>query len=97
MPTFITLVSWTEKGVQEIKDSPVRLDGYKKALSQAGGTLKGFYMVSGRYDMVVITEAPNYEAVAKVALVTASKGSVRTETMRAFTEDEYRKIVSDLP
>lgn len=97
MPTYITLVRWTEKGVQQVKESPARLDAYKKALNQAGGELKGFYMVAGRYDLVVITEAPNDEAVAKVALATASKGSVRTETMRAFTEEEYRKIVTDLP
>lgn len=97
MPTYITLVRWTDKGVQEVKESPARLEAYKKALSKAGGELKGFYLVSGRYDLVVVTEAPNDEAVAKVALATAAKGSVRTETMRAFTEGEYRKIVSDLP
>lgn len=97
MPTYITLVRWTDKGVQEVKESPARLDAYKKALNQAGGELKGFYLVSGRYDLVVITEAPNDEAVAKVALAMAAKGSVRTETMGAFTEDEYRKIVAELP
>jgi len=32
--------------------------------------------------------------VTKFALVTGSLGNVRTETLRAFTEDEFRKIVS---
>jgi hypothetical protein len=27
----------------------------------------------------------------------ASLGNVRTETLKAFTEDEYRKIVGGLP
>lgn len=97
MPTYITLVRWTDKGVKEVKESPSRLEAYKKALNQAGGELKGFYMVAGRYDLVVVTEAPSDEAVAKISLATASRGSVRTETMRAFTEDEYRNIVADLP
>jgi uncharacterized protein with GYD domain len=48
-------------------------------------------------DAVVIAEAPNDEIVTKFALVTGSLGNVRTETLRAFTEDEYRKIVSALP
>jgi len=53
--------------------------------------------VTGQYDIVTITEAPNDEAVAKVALATASKGSLKTETLRAFTEDEYWKIIAALP
>jgi uncharacterized protein with GYD domain len=34
---------------------------------------------------------------AKFALASGSQGSVRTETTRAFTEEEYRKIISGLP
>jgi uncharacterized protein with GYD domain len=52
--------------------------------------------VTGRYDMVIITEAPDDVALAKATLSIASKGSVQTETLRAFTEDEYRKIISGL-
>jgi len=51
----------------------------------------------GRYDVVVIGEAPDDKAAAKIALIIGSKGSVKTETFRAFTEDEYRKIVAGLP
>ncbi len=97
MPTYIMLVRWTQQGAQKIKESPSRLDNFKKGLSQFGGELKGFYMVAGQYDMVIIAEAPDYETVAKVALSTGAQGSVRTETMRAFTEEEYRKIISALP
>jgi uncharacterized protein with GYD domain len=62
-----------------------------------GGTLKGFYMVTGKYDMVLITEAPDAETVAKVVLATASKGTVSTQTFQAFTEEQYRKIIGSLP
>jgi uncharacterized protein with GYD domain len=51
----------------------------------------------GRYDLVVILDAPNAETVAKLILATASKGAVSTETLHAFSEEEYRKIVSELP
>ncbi len=97
MPTYITLARWTQQGVEKIKESPTRLDGFKKLVKSAGGEVKGFYMVTGQYDLVIVTEAPSDEVVAKVALVTASKGGVRTETLRAFTEDEYRKIIGGLP
>ena len=97
MTTYITLVRWTEQGVAQIKESPARFDAFKQLVKSFGGEVKAFYMVTGQYDLVVIIEAPNDEAAAKVALLSGSKGSIRTETLRAFTEDEYRKIISSLP
>jgi uncharacterized protein with GYD domain len=51
----------------------------------------------GQYDMVVIADLPNDEAVAKVALTLGATGNIRTETSRAFTETEYRKLMGTLP
>ena len=51
----------------------------------------------GRYDMVVIGDAPDDESAAKLALLVGSGGSVRTETLKAFSEDEYRNIIAALP
>jgi uncharacterized protein with GYD domain len=97
MPTYITLARWTQQGIEKIKESPARLDAFKQLVRSQGGEVKGFYMVTGQYDLVTITEAPNDEAVAKVALALASKGSITTETLRAYPEDEYRKIIAGLP
>ena len=97
MPSYITLYNWTQKGIEEIKESPARLDAAKAAVQAMGGKVVGFYLVQGRYDMVVISEGPDDETAAKTALAIGSKGSVRSETMRAYTEDEYRKIISELP
>jgi uncharacterized protein with GYD domain len=97
MTTYITLAKWTQQGVEKVKDSPARLDAFKKVVQSVGGTVKNFYMVTGRYDMVLVIEAPDAAAMAKVALATASKGSVSTETLLAFTEEEYRKIIGGLP
>ena len=97
MPTFITLVNWTQEGIKNVKESPERLDAARQAFKAFGGELKEFYMVMGQYDMVVVGEAPNAEAVSKIALAIGSGGEVRTETLRAFTEDEYRKVIAELP
>ncbi|MBI1984038.1 MAG: GYD domain-containing protein [Acidobacteria bacterium] len=96
MPTYITLAHWTQQGVEKVKDSPARLDAARKAFKALGADLKGFYLTMGRYDFVLITEAPNDETAAKAALAVASQGNVRTETLRAFTEDEYRKLLGSL-
>lgn len=97
MPTYIHLVQWTQKGIENVKEGPDRLDAARKAARAAGGELKEFYLVMGRYDMVVLGECPDDETAAKIGLGIGSGGSVRTETLRAFTEDEYRKIITALP
>ena len=50
-----------------------------------------------RYDTVVVTDAPDDETVAKLAIAAGGRGNVRTETLRAFTEEEAKKIAADLP
>ncbi len=97
MPTYISLIQYTDQGLQKIKESPARLDHAKKGYEAAGGKIKDFYLVMGEYDVVVIAELPNDEAAAKLALTLGSAGSIRTRTSRAFTEAEYRKLVGSLP
>ena len=96
MPKFISLVKYTSKGVENIKNSPSRLDAVKKLCESMGAKVDGFYLTMGRYDIVLIVDAPNRETAAKILLTTASRGSVSTETLTAFTEEEYRTIVSEL-
>lgn len=97
MATYIMLHHYTQKGIEKIKESPARLEAVKKAFKALGAELKQFYLVAGQYDIVTISEAPDAETIAKCALDVASKGNVTTETLRAFTEDEYRKIIGALP
>lgn len=97
MATFITLLKYTQQGITRIKESPARLDAARKAYAAMGGNMRGFYLTLGRYDAVVISEAPDDETAAKIALATGSLGNVSTETLRAFTEDEARKLIAALP
>ena len=97
MATYLMFVKYTQKGIENIKQSPARLDEAKKACKAVGAHLKEFYLVMGRYDIVIVLEAPDAETVAMMALSLGSKGNVTTETLRAFTEDEYRKIIGALP
>jgi uncharacterized protein with GYD domain len=96
MATYISLIRYTEQGVRNIKDSPARLDAAKKLFQSAGGELKQFYLTMGRYDIVLVADAPDDEAAARIALSLGSLGNVRTETMRVFNEAEFRKIVGSL-
>ncbi len=97
MPTYISLLRYTQQGVQKIKEGPARIDAAKKAFKASGGELKQFFLVLGQYDAVLISEGPDDTTAAKLALAIGSQGNVRTETFRAFTEDEFRKLIAALP
>jgi uncharacterized protein with GYD domain len=97
MPTYISLIQYTQKGIEKIKESPARLDHARKGYEAAGGKIKDFFLVMGEYDIVIVADLPNDEAVARLSLTLGSSGNVRTRTMRAFNEAEYRKIVQSLP
>jgi uncharacterized protein with GYD domain len=94
MSTYIILARWTKQGLQKLGESPSRLEAGRKAFEAAGVKLKEFYMVMGQYDMVSIAEAPDDATLARATLSLASKGNFQTETLRAFTEDEYKRIIS---
>jgi len=97
MPTYISLLTYTQQGIASIKKGPERLDAARQAYKRAGGELKAFYLTIGQYDAVAIAELPDDTALAKMVLALGALGNVRTETLRAFNETEFRKIVSELP
>jgi uncharacterized protein with GYD domain len=97
MPTYMTLIHYTQQGIQSIKDSPTRLDTAKALFKSMGAEIKSFYLAMGRYDVIVVSEAPDDETATKLVLTIGSGGAVQTETFRIFTEDEYRKLISELP
>ncbi len=97
MQTYMTLIRYTEQGIKNMKESPARLEAVKRAYQAAGGELKAFYLALGSIDAVCIGELPSDEVGARLALSIAAQGNLRTETIRIFTEPEYRKIVAGLP
>ena len=97
MPTYMTLIRYTQQGIESIKDSPARLDTARSLFKSLGAEIKSFYLAMGKYDLIVILEAPDDETATKLAMTIGSTGAIRTETSRIFTEDEYRKLISELP
>ncbi len=97
MPTYITIARWTEQGIKNVKQSLDRLEAAKKTAKAAGGEIKAAYYTMGESDIIVVSEAPNDEAASRLALGTGMQGNVRSTTLRAYTEDEFRRILAGLP
>lgn len=97
METYIILGKYTQQGVTKIKEAPARIEAARKAIAAAGGKMVAWYLTLGRYDFVVVTEAPSAKAAASVLLATGAQGNVSTETLHALTETEFKAVVSSLP
>ena len=96
MPTYITLLKWTQQGIANVGSSAQRLDAGREMFRKVGIEMKSVYLTMGRYDMVTVMEAPDDETYAKATLGLAKLGNVSTETLKAFNEDEYRRIIGGL-
>jgi uncharacterized protein with GYD domain len=97
MPTYAMLGNYTQQGISVVKDQgPDRVEGIKQAFKDAGGELKDFYLLMGQYDFLIMADLPDDETVARMAMNIGAMGTVRTTTMRAFDEGEYRSIVASL-
>jgi uncharacterized protein with GYD domain len=96
MATYIALLKWTGKGMEHVKDSPSRLDAGRETFKKIGVNIKDTYLTMGSYDLVCIIEAADDESFAKAMLSLGSQGNVKTETLKAFTEDQYRNICASI-
>ena len=97
MPTYIILLNLTDQGIRAIKDAPQRIEEGIKGFEAMGGKVISVYAVCGRYDYVAIGEAPSDEIAMTFALALGSQGDVRTESLMAFTKEEFAEIVKKLP
>ena len=97
MPKYVALLSFTGEGMSNIKQSAERVGDAREAVEKVGGSWIGYYVTMGRYDGVAIVDLPSDELAATVVLAIGAKGNVRTETMRAFSLDEFSEIVKKVP
>lgn len=96
METYITLVDYTEHGIKNMTDSPDRLERAKEVTRSFGGEFVAWYLTDGAYDGVYIAEYPDAKAATQALLTVAEEGAVKTETLRAFPEDEYEEIIEGI-
>jgi len=94
MPTYVSLINWTEKGIAGFKDTVDRAEAGKQLAGKFGGALKEIYWTLGTYDIVAVSEAPDDESATAFALALSSQGNVRTTTMRAFSADDMKGIIA---
>jgi uncharacterized protein with GYD domain len=96
MATFISLASFTDQGIRNVKQSTERAQAFREAAQKAGVTVKDIYWTMGSLDLVVISDAPDDETAMALLLGLGSVGNVRTQTLRGFSAEEMGSIVAKL-
>lgn len=92
MPTYISLLRFTEKGASNIKKSTGRASAFAKAATRSGVRIEAQYWTIGAYDGVLILSADNETKILHCLAELASAGNVRPETLQAFDAGSFSAI-----
>jgi len=84
---FISLGGFRNKPTK----ATVKVSELMRGMAKEGIKFVGFYWTLGRYDTVVIMEAPDEKTVMKANMKVSD--IVSTETMVAVTREEAHKLV----
>ena len=97
MPTYIWLVNWTDQGIRNVKETTKRAKNFREMAEKAGVKVKEILWTMGRYDLVLVVDAPNDETMSRLALGLGMLGNAKTETLKAFSASEMDQILKGLP
>ena len=97
MPTYIGLVKLTDQGIRNVKETTKRAKSFREMAELAGVKVREVLWTMGRYDIVLVVDAPNDETMSRVTLRLGMMGNAKTETLKAFSSQEMDQILKDLP
>ena len=93
MPIYVMLTRLTSEGRKTLKDKPERIKEVNQEVEKMGVRILQQYAVLGPYDFVNILDAPNNEAISKVAVELGSRGTVQTTTLPAVPVEDFIQAV----
>ena len=86
---FVMLTTLTDEGRKTITGNPERIKEVNKEVERMGAKVLAQYAILGPYDFINVLEAPNNEAVSRVAIALGSRGTLQTMTMAAMDIDAF--------
>jgi uncharacterized protein with GYD domain len=70
-----------------------RAEAFKEMAKKSGVAVKDLYWTLGTYDVVA---SPDDESATALSLSVCSRGNVRSETLRAFSFEEMKRILAKM-
>ena len=94
MPTYVSLLNWTDQGIKNFRQSTERAKDFTKLVEANGGKVRELVWTVGKYDLVTIADYPDEESAVAALLQVSAAGNIRSNTMRAFSASEMEGIVA---
>ncbi len=92
MITYVVLVNFTDQGIRNAKETVKRADAFKEMAKKFGVNVREMFWTQGQHDIVVITEAPDDITGTALNLSLCALGTVRTQSLRAFSGAEMEQV-----
>jgi uncharacterized protein with GYD domain len=96
MARYLSLLTWTDQGLRNAKDTLNRASTARQAFTSKGAKIIDIYWLLGQYDLVVIFEAPDDETATRLLMTLGMQGNIRSATMRAFNDKEMEGVMSGI-
>ncbi len=96
MPTYVSLLNWSEQGIRNVRDTLDRLKRAEETAEKYGVRFVETYYTVGPYDIVTVMEAADEESATAVLLALGAAGNVRSTTLRAYDPEEMSQIIQRL-
>ena len=96
MATFVVLSKLTDEGAKNLRNLPEQVQANLQRGERLGIKIQGWYLTQGEYDIVVIADAPDAETILAQTVAVLGTGNSHTQTLRAFTLDEFRQALQKL-
>ena len=95
MVRYLSLISFTDKGIRDLSKSLQRAGDFRSAVESKGGRVLSQYWALGNVDGCVVFESPDDQTAAALLLKLGQEDNVRTNTMRVFDVQEFTAIADD--
>jgi uncharacterized protein with GYD domain len=93
MPTYVSLINWTEQGIKNFKDTTQRAQDFTNSVEKAGGHVRELLWTVGEHDIVCVVDFPDDESLTASMLQVGAIGNIRTKTMRAFNAEQMTGVL----
>jgi len=94
MPTYVSLLNWTDQGIKSFRQSTERAKEFTKLIEASGGKVRELVWTVGEYDLVTVIDYPDEESAVAASLKLGAAGNIRSNTMRAFSASEMERIIA---
>ena len=93
MATYIMLSTLGPEGAATVKDNPERIKAVNDEVEAMGVKVIQQFALLGPYDFCNILEAPDEQAMARVAITLNSRGTLKSLTLTAIPIDDFISLV----